>query len=422
MAEFENKKLEKTNVNQGQEFKNGDGVRATDINALVSGILYNTEKLQTVDNITIIREDDYPNQDGSVTPFPNMSPSVFLAIYQELGKGNAVFYKPFGLEITPVLANTDNIQLLVKNVLYTYSIEGSEVTYTTKDLSSGGSDIDLSKYYEKQNQVLIESGLVQVGNDSDENERPANHTRIEPTGFQTVNWMYNSLARLQSQTYMREGKFENIPSLRLGYTRLIPTDNTVDAYLTLPKKDGTLATLDDVTGGAIIHEDINFPNAITDETFYDIVGNAEKTHIINGHLVCNVFGNTGFNVLYKLPGSYGAYIYDYGVAADSSGLHNATIVTVLTDDNVTDFYQKAIGVLIWDKTVALMGEGTSANYKSDKISIIDNDSGEAVGDLQFPQKTGTFALVEDVDDLVGDIETTLDSIIAIQNSLIGGNA
>ena len=158
MAEFENKKLEKTNVNQGQEFKNGDGVRATDINALVSGVLYNTEKLQTMGNITIISEADYPNQDGSVTPFPNMSPSVFLAIYQELGKGNAVFYKPFGSEITPVLANPDNIQLLVKNVLYTYSIEGSEVTCTTEDLS---------KYYEKKANVNIDWNGVVVYHNTD---------------------------------------------------------------------------------------------------------------------------------------------------------------------------------------------------------------------------------------------------------------
>lgn len=43
MGLFESKKLENNSVNNGNEFNNGDGVSGSDLNAIVSGILYNNE-------------------------------------------------------------------------------------------------------------------------------------------------------------------------------------------------------------------------------------------------------------------------------------------------------------------------------------------------------------------------------------------
>lgn len=53
MAEFISEKLEKTNINNGVEFRNGDSPSASDFNNLVKGVLYNNENGSGGTSITV---------------------------------------------------------------------------------------------------------------------------------------------------------------------------------------------------------------------------------------------------------------------------------------------------------------------------------------------------------------------------------
>lgn len=67
MAQWQVRQIDKENINNGNEFENGDGVNASDINAVVENSLYTQEKLlelydmvdEALESIAEMLESDY---------------------------------------------------------------------------------------------------------------------------------------------------------------------------------------------------------------------------------------------------------------------------------------------------------------------------------------------------------------------------
>ena len=91
---------------------------------------------------------------------------------------------------------------------------------------------------------------------------------------------------------------------------------------------------------------------------------------------------------------------DAGVAKGDSGVYIGTIPP--TDPSIK----------VWIDT---SGEAGDVEMTSNKTTSISSSS----TDTQYPSAKATY---DYVDTKIGDIDTALDNIIALQNSYIGGNA
>lgn len=197
-------------------------------------------------------------------------------------------------------------------------------------------------------------------------------------------------------------------------------------YLTTEQVSELPTPSNDTLGKIYLLSSVNGNNNIYDE--YITVEKAE------GQFAWEKIGSVGFTLIVddKLSNKSENPVQNKVIAKE---LENK--VTLDTDQTITsaktftkrlDFVAEAGDINLYIETnengydePVLYFNGPFGSTKIKRNTIINRNGGGDAQTFTFPEESGTIATIQQVNDKVGDIESALDSIIAIQNSLIGGN-